>query len=119
MDSPCDSDTSLDDVVLHLGGNVGDNEGSHFWGFEFMKNAPTGFTNLKANDGSSFNLDFNRQVGDILVSFTVPGSSTDPVQLELFRVTGFVASGSGRRAIYGLAGAQPGCPSGRRRASAF
>ena len=114
VDSPCDSDTSLDDVVLHLGGNVGDNEGSHFWGFEFMKNAPTGFTNLKANDGSSFNLNFNRQVGDLLVSFTVPGSSSDPVQLELFRVNGFVASGSDAGdAIYGLAGAQPGCPSGQ------
>ena len=107
VDSPCDADTDADDTVLHLGGHVGDNEGSHFWGFEFMKNAPGGFTNLKANDGSSFNLDFNRVVGDILVSFTVPGNSSEPVQLELFRVTGFNGDGS---AIFSPVAALPGCP---------
>jgi hypothetical protein len=106
-DSPCDSDTDADDIVLHLGGHVGDNEGSHFWGFEFMKNQPGAFANLKANDGSSFTLDFNRSVGDILVSFTVPGSQSEPVQLELFRVSGFDASGN---AIFTLAGALSGCP---------
>jgi hypothetical protein len=109
VDSPCDTDTDADDTVLHLGGHVGDNEGSHFWGFEFMRNQPGGFTNLKANDGSSFTLDFNRSVGDILVSFTVPGSSSEPVLLELFRVTGFNADGS---AQFTLAGALPGCPAG-------
>jgi hypothetical protein len=107
VDSPCDSDPTADDVVLHLGGHVGDNEGSHFWGFEFMKNAPGNFANLKANDGSSYTLDFNRSVGDILVSFTVPGSQSEPVQLELFRVTGFNADGS---AQFALAGTLPGCP---------
>ena len=107
VDSPCDPDTTADDVVLHLGGHVGDNEGSHFWGFEFMKNAPGGFTNLKANDGSSFTLDFNRSVGDILVSFTVPGSANEPVQLILYRVTGFNADGS---ANFVQAGALAGCP---------
>jgi hypothetical protein len=111
VDSPCDADTEADDVVLHLAGHVGDNEGSHFWGFEFMANAPTGFAALKANDGSSFDLNFNRQVGDILISFTVPGNTSDPVQLELFKVTGFVASGNDAGdAIFTLAGAQAGCP---------
>jgi hypothetical protein len=111
VDSPCDSDSDIEDVVLHLGGHVGDNEGSHFWGFEFMSNAPTGFANLKANDGSSFNLDFNRQVGDVLVSFTVPGSGADPVELDLFRVSGFIASGSDAGdAIFSPLGAQPDCP---------
>jgi hypothetical protein len=118
VDSPCDDDGApgptgelADDIVLHLAGHVGDNEGSHFWGFEFMKNAPTGFASLKANDGSSFDLDFNRSVGDILVSFTVPGSQSEPVALELFRVSGFVASGSDAGdAIFTLAGAQPSCP---------
>jgi hypothetical protein len=114
VDSPCDSDTLADDVVLHLAGHVGDNEGDHFWGFEFMANPPTGFSNLKANNGASFNLDFNRQVGDILVSFTVPGTSNDPVELELFKVTGFVASGSDAGdAIFTPAGAQAGCPGGQ------
>jgi hypothetical protein len=106
VDSPCDTDPDLD-TVLHLGGHVGDNEGSHFWGFEFMKNAPGAFGNLTANDGSSFTLDFNRSVGDILVSFTVPGNSSQQVQLDLFRVTGFNADGS---AIFTAAGALPGCP---------
>jgi hypothetical protein len=107
VDSPCDADTTADDVVLHLAGHVGDNEGSHFWGFEFMKNAPGSFANLKANDGSSFTLDFNRSVGDILVSFTVPGSQSEPVQLELFRVAGFNGDGS---AQFQVAGALPNCP---------
>jgi hypothetical protein len=110
VDSPCDSDTLADDVVLHLGGHVGDNEGSHFWGYEFMANPPSGFGNLKANDGSSFDLDFNRQVGDILVSFTVPGNTSEPVELELFKVTGFNADGS---AIFSPAGALAGCPAGQ------
>jgi hypothetical protein len=114
VDSPCDSDTDLDDIVLHLAGHVGDNEGDHFWGFEFMANPPTGFGNLKANDGSSFDLDFNRQVGDVLVSFTVPGNTSNPVELELFKVTGFVASGSDAGdAIFTPAGAQAGCPAGQ------
>jgi hypothetical protein len=114
VDSPCDADATADDVVLHLGGHVGDNEGSHFWGFEFMKNAPGAFTNLKANDGSSFTLDFNRSIGDILVSFTVPGSANEPVQLELFRVNGFVASGTDAGdAIFTPAGALAGCPAGQ------
>jgi SdrD B-like domain len=110
VDSPCDSDPDAEDVVLHLGGHVGDNEGSHFWGFEFMKNQPGAFANLKANDGSSFTLDFNRSIGDILVSFTVPGNSADPVLLELFRVTGFNADGS---AIFTLAGPLAGCPAAK------
>jgi hypothetical protein len=110
VDSPCDADTNADDVVLHLAGHVGDNEGSHFWGFEFMRNAPGAFANLKANDGSSFTLDFNRSVGDILVSFTVPGNANEPVQLILYRVTGFNGDGS---AIFAPAGALAGCPAGQ------
>ena len=114
VDSPCDPDADADDVVLHLGGHVGDNEGDHFWGFEFMANAPGGFSNLQANDGSSFDLDFNRQVGDILVSFTVPGNASNPAQLELFRVSGFVAGGSSAGdAIFTPVGALPGCPGGQ------
>jgi hypothetical protein len=110
VDSPCDSDTLADDVVLHLGGHVGDNEGSHFWGFEFMATPPSGFDHLTANDGTSFDLDFNRQVGDILVSFTVPGNTSDPVELEIFKVTGFNSDGS---AIFTLAGPLAGCPGGQ------
>ena len=106
-DSPCDADSDADDVMLHLGGHVGDNEGSHFWGFEFMRNAPGGFANLKANDGSSFTLDFNRSVGDILVSFTVPGNSSEQVQLDLYRVNSFNGDGS---ANFTAATALAGCP---------
>ena len=114
VDSPCDADTDVEDVVLHLGGHVGDNEGSHFWGFEFMRDPPAAFANLKANDGSSFTLDFNRSVGDILVSFTVPGNAAEPVQLQLFRVSGFIASGSDAGdAIFTPAGALAGCPAGQ------
>ncbi len=108
VDSPCDTDPDLD-TVLHLGGHVGDNEGSHFWGFEFMKNEPGGFANLTANNGTSFTLDFSRSVGDILVSFTVPGNSSEQVQLELFRVTGFNGDGS---AQFTPVSALPGCPTG-------
>jgi hypothetical protein len=107
VDSPCDEDSDADDVVLHLAGHVGDNEGSHFWGFEFNETAPTNFDLLKQADGDIFNLDFNRVVGDMLVSFTVPGSANEPVALELFTVTGFQPDGD---AIFTLAGALEGCP---------
>src|SRR5215213_617192 len=106
VDSPCDADTDADDTVLHLGGHVGDNEGSHFWGFEFMANKPAGFDALTANDGTSYNLDFNRQIGDILISFTVPGNTSEPVLLELFRVSGF----SGTSAVFTQVAALPNCP---------
>ena len=87
-DSPCDPDALPNNTMLHLGGHVGDNEGSHFWGFEFNENAPVNFDKLKANGalGTNFDLDFNRQVGDLLISITVPGNA-DPVQLVVFEVT--------------------------------
>ena len=106
VDSPCDPDPDANNLVLRLSGHVGDNEGSHFWGYEFDRTAPTGFNLLKANGGAQFNLDFNRQIGDLLISFTVPGNSNDQVLLEVFQVTGFNADGS---AIFTLATAVPGC----------
>ena len=106
-DSPCTAGSGATDTMLYLGGHVGDNEGDHFWGFEFDKNPPTNFDQLVANSGASFTLGFNRSIGDILVSFTVPGNASDPVVIEVFRVTGFNADGS---AIVTLAAAQPGCP---------
>ena len=117
VDSPCDDDGPVgptgelaDDTVLHLGGHVGDNEGSHFWGFEFNKTAPSNFNLLKEADGDSFNLDFNRSLDDFLVSFTVPGSAADPVAVEVFRVTGFQPDND---ANFTLAAALPGCPAGQ------
>jgi hypothetical protein len=107
VDSPCDADTDADDVVIHLAGHVGDNEGSHFWGFEFNATAPTNFNLLKANGGASFALDFNRVVGDMLVSFTVPGNASDPVSLDLFQVSGFAGDGD---AIFSAAAPVAGCP---------
>jgi hypothetical protein len=107
VDSPCDPDPDVEDVVLHLGGHVGDNEGDHFWGFEFMRNKPGRFDDLKANNGSSFNLDFDRQIGDVLISFTIPGNDAEQPLLEIFKVTGF---GSNNSAVFTLAGAQAGCP---------
>ena len=106
LDSPCDSDPDEDDLILRLGGHVGDNEGSHFWGFEFDRTAPGGFNLLKANGGAQFNLDFNRQLGDLLISFTVPGNANDPVSVDVYQVTGFQADGD---AIFTLATAVAGC----------
>jgi len=105
-DSSCDPDPDANNLILQLGGHVGDNEGSHFWGFEFDRTAPGGFALLKANGGAQFNLDFNRQLGDLLISFTVPGNANDPVLVEVFQVTGFNANGS---AIFTLAAVNPGC----------
>jgi len=102
--SPCDGDNTADDIILRLGGHRGDNEGDAFWGFEFDRTKPTNFDKLVANDGQSFTLGMNRQIGDIFVSFTVTSAA---VILELFRVTGFNSDGS---AIFTLAPAQPGCP---------
>src|SRR5262245_829963 len=106
--SPCNTaDPNSQDPILYLGGHVGDNEGDHFWGWEFDKIAPTNFNQLKNNSGDTFNLVFNRSVGDILVSVTVPGSAGALPELEIFKVTGFNADGS---AIFTPAGAQAICP---------
>lgn len=120
-DSPCDDDGAAgptgelnDDIFLRLGGHVGDNEGSHFWGFEFDKTPPGGFNSLKANDGSSFTLDYNRQLKDLLISFTVPGSTNEAVQLQVFTVNGFIQSGNDAGdAIFGTPAANSNCPSGQ------
>ena len=73
VDSPCDADSNADDVVLHLAGHVGDNEGSHFWGFEFMRNAPGAFATLKQkmphSDFSEFEKD--PKVDNLSKLFTV------------------------------------------------
>jgi SdrD B-like domain len=105
-DSPCDQDPDANNLILQLGGHVGDNEGSHFWGFEFDRTAPGGFDKLKLNNGAQFDLDFNRQIGDLLISFTVPGNANDQVLVEVFQVTGFNPNGS---AIFTLAAVDPGC----------
>ena len=110
LDSPCDVDTLNDDLMLRLGGHVGDNEGSHFWGFEFDKTAPGGFASLKANGGASFNLDFNRQQNDLLISFTVPGNANDPVVLDVFRVASTPAAGQDATFVQAVGN---GCPAGQ------
>ena len=108
VDSPCDTDPDADDVVLHLGGHVGDNEGSHFWGFEFMKNAPGGFHQPEGERRLVLHPRLQppgrRHPGLLHGS----GNSSDPVQLELFRVTGFVADGSAQ--LHVSVAALPGCP---------
>ena len=53
MDSPCDPDFDEDDVALRLAGHVGDNEGAHFWGFEFNEVQPENFDRLKNPNGSA------------------------------------------------------------------
>jgi len=103
VDSPCTpNDHTADDTMLTLAGHVGDNEGDHFWGFEFDKNKPTNFDLLKSgNTGSGFNLGFNRSVGDLVVSFTVPGNTSNPVLLEIYKITGFDADGSAQFTLVG------------------
>ena len=115
-DSPCDADTANDDIFLRLAGHRGDNEGEAFWGFEFNRNRPTGFNDLKNNTGASFTLDMNRSVNDIFVSFTVPGGQSSEVALDLFQVTGFIASGSDAGdAIFTPASPVAGCPASQPR----
>ncbi len=82
-DSPCDGDTAADDPFLSLAGHRGDNEGDAFWGFELSQVPPTGFSELENGVGATFDLDFNRMVGDLLVSFTLVGGGTNP-ELEVF-----------------------------------
>jgi hypothetical protein len=109
--SPCNPDPNSQDPVLYLGGHVGDNEGDHFWGFEFDRTAPTNFNKLDPSDpgfGTNFTLNFNRSIGDILVSITVPGSG--PPQLEIFKVTAI--DPVTHTATFTPAGALPGCPAG-------
>ena len=99
-DSPCVPGAAAMDTILYLGGHVSDNEGSHFWGFEFDQVAPTGFNSLQANNGSSFTLDFNRRPSRPRHPATsssrspVPGNAVDPVAIEVYQVTGFTADGN-------------------------
>ena len=86
-DSSCDADTLADDPFMALGGHRGDNEGDAFWGFELNDISPTGFPALAANGGATFDLDFNRTPGDLLVSITLTGGGTSPL-LEVFRWSG-------------------------------
>lgn len=86
-DSSCDADTLADDPFIALGGHRGDNEGDAFWGFELSDISPGGFASLTANGGATFNLDFNRTPGDLLISITLTGGGTNPL-LEVFSWNG-------------------------------
>lgn len=86
-DSTCDSDLVADDPFFVVSGHRGDNEGDAFWGFELSQTAPAGFGGLASNAGGTFNLDFNRTAGDLLVSITLVGGGTNPL-LEVFTWNG-------------------------------
>ncbi len=86
-DSSCDADSLADDRFVALGGHRGDNEGDAFWGFELSQAAPAGFGSLTSNGGSTFDLDFNRSINDLLISFTLVGGGTNPL-LEVFSWNG-------------------------------
>jgi hypothetical protein len=82
-DSSCDADGDANNRFLVLGGHRGDNEGDAFWGFELSQVPPTRFNDVASNSGATFDLDFNRTPGDLLVSFTLVGGGTSPL-LEVF-----------------------------------
>jgi hypothetical protein len=86
-DSSCDADGDADDRFLVLGGHRGDNEGDAFWGFELSQIPPARFDDVASNGGATFDLDFNRTPGDLLVSFTLVGGGTSPL-LEVFSWNG-------------------------------
>lgn len=105
-DSPCDADADADDPFLVLAGHRGDNEGDAFWGFELSQISPTGFSDLENGAGTDFDLDFNRSVGDLLISYTLVGGGTNP-QLEVFTWNGTTFALSA-----GSCPADPGTPQG-------
>ena len=86
-DSSCDADTEPNNRFLVLSGHRGDNEGDAFWGFELSQVPPTRFNDVVSNSGATFDLDFNRTPGDLLVSFTLVGGGTNPL-LEVFAWNG-------------------------------
>ncbi|HEV8574881.1 MAG TPA: hypothetical protein VGR43_09260 [Dehalococcoidia bacterium] len=86
-DSSCDSDSEPDDRFLVLVGHRGDNEGDAFWGFELSQIPPARFADVVISTGATFDLDFNRTPGDLLVSFTLVSGGTSP-QLEVFSWNG-------------------------------
>ena len=99
-DSPCDADANTGDKILYLGAERGTNNGDAFWGFEFDQLAPTGFDNLKTHVTTDYSLDFNRTVGDVLVSFVQEGGGA--AVLEIFKWNG---------STFVLTGAVPACAS--------
>ena len=89
-DSPCDADADLGDKLLYLGAQRGTNNGDAFWGFEFDQVPPTGFDNLKTHVTTDYNLNFNRTVGDVLVSFVSEGGGDAVLELFAWNGTTFV-----------------------------
>ena len=92
-----------DSLIVYLAGERLNNEGDSFWGFELNQVAPTNFPKLAANqgsgDGTTFLLNFNRQLGDVLVSVSLQKGGTVPL-IEVYEVTGF---GANSEAIFTLA----------------
>ena len=81
IDSPCDTDSLANNVALRLGGHVGDNEGDHFWGFEFDKNPPAGFQDLKDNDGDVGRVQaFLNEVDALLQAGVLSASQADALR---------------------------------------
>ena len=68
-DSCADTDTDADNLFLFMAGHRANNEGDAYWGFEFNQRAPADFSQaLNPLDGSTRELDFDRQDRDLLVS---------------------------------------------------
>ena len=86
-DSSCDGTGDNDDNFLVLSGARHDNEGDSFWGFEFNQEEPENFDYLVSNSAADYNLNFNRTVGDLLISFILEGGGTIPV-LEVYQWDG-------------------------------
>ncbi|MFB3119284.1 MAG: hypothetical protein ACE1Y2_01995, partial [Stenotrophomonas maltophilia] len=82
-DSCTDNDGKDNDLFLFMAGHRADNEGDAFWGFEFNQRAPDNFSqSILPPDGSTRELNFNRQLGDLLVSGQV---QQDDVLFQLFQ----------------------------------
>ena len=96
FDSPCVVGEANDSLIVYLAGERLNNEGDSFWGFELDQEAPTNFEKLTADggsgDGTSFDLEFNRTLGDVLVSVSLQKGGTVPT-IEVYEVTGFEADG--------------------------
>ncbi|MCH7622209.1 MAG: hypothetical protein IH870_09960, partial [Chloroflexi bacterium] len=79
----CTDPDGPDKLFLFMAGHRADNEGDAYWGFEFNQRAPDNFSqSISPPDGFTRELNFNRQLGDLLVSGQV---QQDDVLFQLFQ----------------------------------
>ena len=91
ISQPCSSPAGAHNIVV-VGMERGNNEGDNHWGIELDAVAPTGLTAVAQNSSTNFDLDFNRQVGDVYIAVDLKKGGEKP-DIIVTQISGFEADG--------------------------